>query len=97
MEKSKIRTEELEKKIGKLKEELKSRSKESETVNGDLLKKKGNLVARDNEMERQVRSLFEKLGKEVNRNRVENDALTPLYSQIDAIDKNIQNLKKQIE
>ena len=91
------KVDECDGKIGKLKDEQKSRTKESEAQKGSFLKKKGNLVARGNEFDRQIRSLFEKMGKEVNKKRIENDSLTLLYSQIDAIDQIIKDLKKQIE
>ena len=49
------------------------------------------------ETEKQKEPIFEDLGKVTDEFRVESKEIAPLYSQIDKINKRVQDIEKQIQ
>ncbi len=94
----------LQRKINDYERTIKKIEKEKKEKRGIILKEIKELRKDDSsvqkkikETEKQKEPLFEDLGKVVDEFRVESKALAPLYSQIDKINKRVQDIEKQIQ
>jgi chromosome segregation protein len=91
------RVREFEERIKALKEEKKAEEKRVEEIIAGFRSKRNNQVARQTQHQKELDSLFEKIGEKVDRNRVENSDLAAIYAQIDNQNKIIADLEKQIK
>jgi chromosome segregation ATPase len=94
----------LQRKINDYERTIKNIEKEKKEKRGVILKETKELrkdistvQKKIKETEKQKEPLFEDLGKVIDEFRVENKELTPLYSQIDKINKRIQDIEEQIQ
>lgn len=88
---------EFDEKISALKEEEKSEEKKMDENVAVLKKNRNSSLARQSQLQKELEALFEKIGEKVDKNRVENSALAPIYTQIDSLKQTIQELEKQVE
>lgn len=63
----------------------------------ELRKDESTVQKKIKETEKQKEPLFEDLGNIIDKYRVDSKELTPLYSQIDKINKRVQDIEKQIQ
>lgn len=94
----------LQRKVNDYERTIKKIKKEKKEKRGIILKEIKELRKDDStvqkkikETEKQKEPLFEDLGKVIDEFRVESKELTPLYSQIDKINKRVQDIEKQIQ
>lgn len=80
-----------------LQEEERQRVKEFEREIREWQRAKENIQKKKAGIESQKLPCYESLGKLVDKARVESEGFVPLYSQIDRIDKRLQDLKARIE
>ena len=85
-------------KINSLKEELKARHKEYDQKNREQLRKKGNLLGKNNQANRKKSIRFQRLGKLAFKkiNRVEDDEFNRLYNEIHRVEQDIRELEGQL-
>ncbi len=87
---------ELDGRIKSLKDEQKSEEKRVDEIIADQRKRRNTLIGQKTLTINRLDALFEKIGKKVNRSRVENTALSGLYAQIDSLNKVIRELESQL-
>jgi chromosome segregation ATPase len=80
-----------------LRKEWRERQKKDEDEIGNIQKNRKALSIKKIGIQKQLSALFEKLGEKINKNRIENEDLKPLYSQIDQLEKNIKELQGKMD
>jgi chromosome segregation ATPase len=90
------RMEENEKKLKKIEEGGKKRTKEFHKEIKDLKKNKDKTQERIQHIEKKMKPLFEWLGKRADETRINQEDLSSFYSQIDRSKGRIEEIEQQI-
>lgn len=96
-EKLKGKIGEYERQIKDIEEEKKEQARKSQKEIKEWEKNRGKIQEKIREIDRQKDPLFKNLGKIINELRVDHKKLFIFYSQIDRVNKRIQDIEKNIE